>query len=103
MFKNNTNLVYKIVEKYLLDKSSAKIIHFGSSGEYGRYGKPTAETDVLKPTTSYEATKGAATIILQGLSRNFKIPCIIFRPYSVYGPMENASRLIPTIFRQWIS
>ncbi len=102
MFKNNTVLVFKIVKKYLSDNSSAKIIHFGSSGEYGRYGRPTSETDSLKPTTSYEATKGAATLLLQGLSRNFNIPSIILRPYSIYGPMENASRLIPTIFRHFL-
>ena len=101
MFKNNTSFVFKIIEKYLYDKSSAKIIHFGSSGEYGRYGRPTSERDLLKPTTSYEATKGA-TLLLQGLSKNFKIPSIIFRPYSIYGPMENASRLIPTIFRHFL-
>ena len=58
--------------------------------------------DVLKPSTTYECTKGAATLLLQGLSQNFQIPCIIFRPYSIYGPMENASRLIPTIFRHFL-
>lgn len=102
MFKNNTYLVYKIIDKYLTDNSSAKIIHFGSSSEYGKYGRPTSELDVLKPSTTYEGTKGAATLLLQGLSQNFQIPCIIFRPYSIYGPMENASRLIPTIFRHFL-
>ena len=57
---------------------------------------------LFEVTTSYEATKGAATLLLQGLSRNFNIPSIILRPYSIYGPMENASRLIPTIFRHFL-
>lgn len=102
MFKNNTQLVFKVLKKYLNENCEAKIIHFGTSGEYGRLNKPANENDAPNPHTVYEGTKSAATMLLQSFARQFKIPSVILRPYSIYGPFENPSRILPNIFRHFL-
>jgi len=102
MFENNTHLVFKILKKYINEKSKAKIIHFGTSGEYGRLNKPAIESFAPNPETIYEGTKSAATMLVQSFTRQFNIPSIIIRPYSIYGPYENSSRIIPNIFRHFL-
>ncbi len=102
MFNNNTLLVYKILKKYINEKSKAKIIHFGTSAEYGRLNKKANENFLPNPSSVYEGTKSAATMLVQSFSRQFKIPSVIIRPYSIYGPFENSSRILPNIFRHFI-
>ncbi len=102
MFHSNTLLVYDLLEKYINQKSKAKIIHFGSSGEYGNSKISPSEKNLLKPNSVYTGTKAAATMLLQSFSSEFKIPCLIIRTFTVYGPYENQSRLIPFIFRSLI-
>ena len=102
MFNNNTLLVYKILKKHVNEKSKAKIIHFGTSGEYGKLNKKANENLPPNPNSVYEGTKSAATMLVQSFSRQFKIPSVIIRPYSIYGPFENSSRILPNIFRHFI-
>ena len=102
MFKSNTFLVYKLLENYINQKSKAKIIHFGSTGEYGNSKISPSENSLLRPNSVYTGTKAAATMLLQSFSNEFKIPCLILRTFTVYGPYENQSRLIPFIFRSLI-
>ena len=102
MFNSNTLLVYKILENYINQNSKAKIIHFGTSGEYGNSKLSPSEKHLINPNSVYTGTKAAATMILQSFSREFKIPCVILRTFNVYGPFENQSRLIPFIFRHLI-
>lgn len=99
MYKNNTEFVYLLVEKYIKQKSSAKIIHFGSASEYGINNYSSSEKDLIKPETIYGGTKAAGTMILQSFSKQFKIPSVILRSYTAYGPFEYSSKLLPNIFK----
>src|SRR5258708_38705177 len=54
------------------------------------------EIDSLLPDSYYAATKASATHIAQVFAQKNKKPIIIFRLFSVYGPYEEKSRLIPT-------
>jgi len=72
-------------------------INTGSSSEYGTKFKPMSEKDLLEPN-SYEAiTKAGQTLLSQHLAREKKLPIITLRLFSVYGPYEKASRLVPTL------
>jgi nucleoside-diphosphate-sugar epimerase len=72
-------------------------INTGSSSEYGIKDKPMKETDLLEPVSFYAATKSSATLLCQVFSREYKKPITTLRPFSVYGPLEEENRFIPTI------
>lgn len=99
MFISNTELVEKLLKKIIKNKKATKLIHFGSSGEYGNVNKISNENDSPKPRTIYEATKASSTMLVQGYSKEYKIKSIIIRPFAVFGKWENYTRLIPNIFR----
>lgn len=76
--------------------SYRRLVHIGGSSEYGPRAAPLRETDRLEPLTPYGASKAAATLASQQYARANERPIVILRPFSVYGPWEPASRLIPT-------
>ena len=73
-----------------------RFVHIGGSSEYGPRAVPLRETDRLEPVTPYGASKAAATLAAQQYARAHGRPIAILRPFSVYGPWESTSRLIPT-------
>lgn len=73
---------------------SAKLIHIGSSLEYGRNNKALNESDLLQPETFRGAIKAAATLICRQYAISSENPVIILRLFSVYGYFEQPERLI---------
>jgi nucleoside-diphosphate-sugar epimerase len=102
MFQNNTGLVLDILNKIVKENRGIRLIHFGSSGEYGAVNKKSKEEDLIAPRTVYEATKAAASMLVQGYAKNFKIKSLIIRPFSIYGLHENKTRIMPNIFRHFL-
>jgi nucleoside-diphosphate-sugar epimerase len=82
----------------LLNKDT-ELIQIGSSSEYGKKNNPTKECDNFNVSNIYESTKGAATLLCQGYARNYNLPIIIVRPYSVFGRYEKKYRFIPSIIK----
>lgn len=78
---------------------SARFVHLGGSSEYGPRSTPLRETDRLEPVTPYGSSKAAATLACQQFARAHGRPIVILRPFSVYGPWESSSRLIPAAIR----
>lgn len=72
-------------------------INTGSSSEYGFKKKPMKEDDLLEPNSFYAATKATSTYLCQVFAKTYQKPIITLRPFSVYGPYEEPTRLIPTI------
>jgi len=72
----------------------------GSSSEYGTKDHPPRESDGLDPLSYYAATKAAATILSRQLARSYSANLEILRLYSVYGPFEEPTRLIPSIIAE---
>jgi nucleoside-diphosphate-sugar epimerase len=95
MFDTNLLLVKKIIDYCL--KNKCFFIHLGSSGEYGRHRKATSETSELRPTTIYEGTKAAASMLIKGYAISKKIKAVIVRPYCVFGYHSKQNLLIPMI------
>jgi len=100
MFTSNVVLTHDILEA-VKNTPIKGMIYVGSSSEYGRKTKPMKETDFLDPTTMYEATKGAASLLCQAYARTYNVPVVIARPFSVYGKHEPAHRFIPTLLRSY--
>lgn len=73
-----------------------RLVHFGSSLEYGPKNTRMSESDLLEPVTFFGATKAAATLICQQFARAHRRPVVVLRPFSVYGYWEAPTRLVPT-------
>lgn len=72
-------------------------INTGSSSEYGFKSKPMKETDILEPASYYAVSKAATTQLCAYFAKSEHKPVVTFRLFSVYGPYEEPSRLIPTL------
>jgi nucleoside-diphosphate-sugar epimerase len=75
-------------------------VNTGSSSEYGFKDYAMRETDVLEPNSYYSVAKCAQTLLCQHVAKTEKRPIITYRLFSVYGPYEEPSRLVPTVVRR---
>ena len=75
-------------------------VNTGSSSEYGFKDHASRETDVLEPNSYYAVSKSAQTLLCQYVARAESRPITTFRLFSVYGPFEEPSRLVPTLIRR---
>jgi nucleoside-diphosphate-sugar epimerase len=103
MFESNILLTYKILEYCRTAKNLKRLIIFGSSSEYGRKNKPISEEDNLEPDTIYEGTKSACTMLARSYSFTYKIPIIIIRPFTIYGPNEKENKFMQIIMKKIIN
>ena len=74
-------------------------INAGSNSEYGFRKEKMNENDLVKPNSDYAVFKAASTLFCQQESIINKLPIITVRPFHVYGPYEEPTRLIPTLIR----
>jgi len=72
-------------------------VNIGSSSEYGFKEHAPAEDEVLEPNSDYAVTKAAATLYCRSTAIRLRMPITTLRLYSVYGPFEEPTRLIPTL------
>ncbi len=88
---------------YLLDACEQTgfsiFVNTGSSSEYGFKAHPPEEDEVLEPNSYYAVAKAAATMLCGYTARRLTMPIPTLRLYSVYGPYEDARRLIPRLLR----
>ena len=77
-------------------------IQTGSSSEYGLKDHPARETELLEPNSAYAVTKAAATHYCQFIARRLKLNAATLRLYSIYGPYEEPTRLVPTLIAQGV-
>ena len=81
----------------LEQKGVSAYIHAGTSSEYGLNSKQPKEDSSLEPNSHYSSSKIAASYFLKYVGKTRGFPAINLRLYSVYGPLEDSSRLIPSI------
>lgn len=101
IYKTNVNLTAKLLEE-LKDRNISVYVHAGSSSEYGDHAAAPAEGVQLTPNSHYAVTKAAASGLIYFYGTKQAFPCANLRLYSVYGPYEDASRLIPTIIAKGV-
>jgi len=75
-------------------------IHAGSSSEYGRNSKAPLEDAKCLPNSHYSVSKIASGTFLEYMGKERGFPCAHLRLYSVFGPYEDTSRLIPNLLKQ---
>lgn len=103
-FQADEGLIYKtnFIRIVALTRELMKIngciyLHAGSSSEYGDNANGPAEDVSLTPNSHYAVSKAAVANLIYFLGKKRNFPCANLRLYSVYGPLEDSSRLIPNL------
>ena len=90
----------------LLDRLStrniAAYIHAGSSSEYGENAAGPEEHDFLAVNSEYAVSKAACAHLIHYYGKQHGLPSANLRLYSVYGPLEDPSRLMPKIVQHGV-
>ncbi|WP_295456081.1 NAD-dependent epimerase/dehydratase family protein [uncultured Thiodictyon sp.] len=85
------------VMEQVADLDVSAYIHAGSSSEYGLNASAPAETAMLVPNSHYAVSKAATSHAITYYGKTRGVPVVNLRLYSVYGPFEDSSRLIPVL------
>ena len=95
---SNINGVHRLLE---LIKEQPKhkqpvLLHFSTDEVYGdiEQGAHT-ETDLLKPSNPYSASKAAADMLITAWARTYSMKYVIVRPTNNYGTGQYVEKLIP--------
>jgi dolichol-phosphate mannosyltransferase len=99
IYQTNFNFTSRLVAR-LEKRGIASYVHAGSSSEYGDRAAGPAEEGPTAPNSDYSVSKVAAANLLHYYGKRKKFPCANLRLYSVYGPQEDAARLIPNVIRR---
>ena len=95
---SNINGVHNLLE-LIRNKNNYKmptLLHFSTDEVYGDIVNGShKETDLLKPSNPYSATKAAADQLILAWARTYKVPYIIIRPANNYGIGQYVEKLIP--------
>lgn len=98
--RSNIDGVHRILEllrQYRTENGKLPtLLQFSTDEVYGDIinGSHT-ESDLLKPSNPYSATKAAADMLIQAWGRTYNIPYIIIRPTNNYGIGQYVEKLIP--------
>lgn len=95
IYRTNIDLTARLVD-VLGRRGIHRYVHAGSSSEYGDDASGPAEEVALRPNSHYSVSKGAAAGLLHYAGTKLGFPGVNLRLYAVYGPYEDASRLVPT-------
>jgi dTDP-glucose 4,6-dehydratase len=98
--KSNINGVHNILElirNYRQETGKMPtLLHFSTDEVYGDITEGAhTESDILKPSNPYSATKAAADMLIMAWARTYGIPYVIVRPTNNYGIGQYVEKLIP--------
>jgi nucleoside-diphosphate-sugar epimerase len=82
------------------ESGTGLFVNVGSSSEYGFKSEAMCESDRVEPNSYYAVAKAAQTHLTALVSRRSDVPAVSLRLFSLYGPWEEPSRLIPTLIRR---
>ena len=95
IYRTNVDLTARLVEAMRTQGVHA-YVHAGSSSEYGDDAAGPSEATALHANSHYSVSKAAASNLIHYAGKKLGFPAVNLRLYSVYGPFEDASRLVPT-------
>jgi len=94
---NGVHHLLELIRNYRQETSKTPILlHFSTDEVYGDIEEGAhIETDLLKPSNPYSATKAAADMLVLAWSRTYNLPYVIVRPTNNYGIGQYVEKLIP--------
>jgi nucleoside-diphosphate-sugar epimerase/glycosyltransferase involved in cell wall biosynthesis len=96
IYRTNLELVVGLAER-LRHQGLAAFVQAGSSSEYGDLAAAPAEDGPRLPNSHYSVSKAAVSDLLRYLGGKHGFPGMNLRLYSIYGPWEDPSRLMPAL------
>jgi dTDP-glucose 4,6-dehydratase len=89
--------ILELIKNYRQETSKTPIlIHFSTDEVYGDIEcGDHLESDLLKPSNPYSATKAAADMLILAWNRTYNQPYVIIRPTNNYGVGQYVEKLIP--------
>lgn len=95
---SNVNGVHNLLELIRIKKERPLFFHFSTDETYGDISIGShKETDLLKPSNPYSASKACSDHLIQAWHRTYGIPYIIVRPTNNYGCFQATEKLIPRV------
>jgi nucleoside-diphosphate-sugar epimerase len=94
---NNIDVTWKLLE-YYKELDIKKFVYSSSSSVYGDAELPMNEKSRLKPVSPYGVTKLAAENLCYLYWKNYNIPTISLRYFTVYGPRQRPDMAINKFF-----
>jgi dTDP-glucose 4,6-dehydratase len=97
---SNINGVHNLLELIRNHRQEGRqvpiLLHFSTDEVYGDIEEGEhIETDILKPSNPYSATKAAADQLILAWGRTYNLPYIVVRPTNNYGVGQYVEKLIP--------
>jgi UDP-glucose 4-epimerase len=87
--RHNVLATQRLLERYKGAPGLKRVVVASSSSVYGDAEKmPTGEGDLPKPFSPYGVTKLAAEHLALLYARNFGVPAVALRYFTVYGPRQ---------------
>lgn len=82
----------------LVDAGIGRLLFMSSADVYGvNDSDDLVETDPVRPTTVYSAAKAAFEAYLSAFHASYRLPVIVFRPVTIYGPDQYPGWLVPVV------
>jgi dTDP-glucose 4,6-dehydratase len=94
-FETNATALVRLTEELGKRDWLERFIQIGSSEVYGSNLCAVVESDSLRPSSPYAASKAAFDMHLLAVSRHLGFPMNILRPSNCYGPGQLLHRVIP--------
>ena len=91
--RNNIEATQKLLEFYK-DSNLKKFVYASSSSVYGDAELPMREDSLLKPVSPYGVTKLAGENLCYLYQKNYNVPTISLRYFTVYGPRQRPDMAI---------
>ena len=92
----NYNGTVNLVEA-CLETGFESFVSAGTSSEYGYKDHAAVESELAEPNSHYAATKAAATLYCRFVAQSRGRHISTLRLYSVFGPWEDPTRLLPRL------
>ncbi len=96
--RDNIESTQRLLEFYK-DRKIKKFVYASSSSVYGDVDLPMRESSILKPFSPYGVTKLAAENLCYLYYRNYQVPVISLRYFTVYGPRQRPEMAINLFVR----
>ena len=96
--RNNVQATQKLLEFYK-DSNVKKFVYASSSSVYGDAELPMVEDSLLKPVSPYGVTKLAGENLCYLYWKNYGVPAISLRYFTVYGPGQRPDMAIHKFVR----
>jgi dTDP-glucose 4,6-dehydratase len=99
---SNINGVYNLLEQVRKRRlyNMPTLLHFSTDEVYGDIVEGShKESDLLRPSNPYSATKASADQLVLAWARTYDVPYVIVRPTNNYGIGQYVEKLIPKTCR----